>query len=278
MTTKTVIKEHRLSGGGSRFKPSPNHGGTFAQNKADSIVIHFTAGSSFESSVNHLCSEKAKASAHLVIGREGQVTQLVPFNTIAWHAGKSQWKGRTGMNRFSIGIELDNAGELTKNEAGHYLSWFNRVYPPDDVFKGTHRNQSHVSFWHAYSEQQIDKTFAICQLLCEQYGITEIMGHEEIAPRRKTDPGPAFPLEKLRQSIHTDRADDGADDIFALSSQKVVAANKLNVRSGPGVDFEAVAKPLFSGKKVDVIERHGEWSKVEYTQTGWVSSRFLRSQ
>lgn len=277
MTSKTVIKEHRLSGGGGRFKSSPNHGGNFEQGKPEAIVIHFTAGSSFESSVNHLCSDKAKASAHLVIGREGQVNQLVPFDVIAWHAGKSQWKGRSGMNQYSIGIELDNAGELTKNEAGQFLSWFNRTYPSDEVFKGKHRNQNHESFWHAYSEAQIDKTFVICQLLCEQYGITDIVGHEEIAPTRKTDPGPAFPLEKLRQSIQTDRAQDGADDVFSLASEKTVAANKLNVRSGPGVDFEAIAKPLFSGKKVSVLERHGEWSKIEYSQTGWVSSRFLRS-
>jgi N-acetylmuramoyl-L-alanine amidase len=277
MTTKTIIKEHRLSGGGVKFKASPNHGSMFSAGVADTIVIHYTGGSNFQSSVDHLCSEKAKASAHLVIGREGQVTQLVPFDTIAWHAGASQWKGRTGMNQYSIGIELDNAGELSRNEAGHYTSWFNRIYAADEVFKGTHRNKTESSFWHAYTEEQLDKVFEICDLLCDTYGIKVIVGHEEIAPKRKTDPGPAFPLDKLRNCIEADRSENGADNIFELTSEKVVIASKLNVRSGPSADFEAISRPLGMGRKVTVVERNGEWSKIEFTQTGWVNSRFLRS-
>ncbi|GAA0859737.1 N-acetylmuramoyl-L-alanine amidase [Aliiglaciecola litoralis] len=276
MTTKTIIKEHRLSGGGVKYKASPNHGGIFAAGVADTIVLHYTGGSSFDSSVEHLCSEKTKASAHLVIGREGQVTQLVPFDTIAWHAGASQWKGRSGMNQYSIGIELDNAGELTKNQAGMYSSWFNRTYAPEEVFRGTHRNRTHPSFWHIYTEQQIEKTFAICDLLCDTYGISEIVGHEEISPKHKVDPGPAFPLDKLRQCVEADRADNSADNIFELGADRVVTATKLNVRSGPSINFEAVSAPLLTGRKVKVIERHEEWSKIEFTQTGWVNSRFLR--
>ncbi|TRY32104.1 N-acetylmuramoyl-L-alanine amidase [Aliiglaciecola sp. M165] len=278
MASEMTITEHKLSGGNAKYQASPNHGGKFNQSRADTIVIHFTAGSSFDSSVNHLCSEKAKASAHLVIGRGGEVTQLVPFDTIAWHAGRSQWKGRSGLNRFSIGIELDNAGELTKNEAGEFSSWFNRVYSASEVHKGVHRNQSKSSFWHAYSQTQIEKTFEICELLCEVYGITEILGHEEIAPSRKTDPGPAFPLEKLRQSVTTDRAEDGADDEFQMQREKTVIASKLNVRSGPGAEFAAISKPLLLGSHVKVIERQGEWSRIEFTQTGWVSGRFLRDK
>lgn len=278
MASEMKITAHQLSSGGAKYKESPNHGGKFNQGRADTIVIHFTAGSSFESAVNHLCSDKTKASAHLVIGREGEITQLVPFDTVAWHAGKSQWKGRSGLNRFSIGIELDNAGQLTKNEAGEFSSWFNRIYSANDVHKGIHRNQTTSSFWHAYSQIQIEKTFEICELLCEEYGIEEILGHEEIAPSRKTDPGPAFPLEKLRQSIKTDRAEDGADNEFEMQREKTVIASKLNVRSGPGTEFGAVSKPLFQGAKVKVLERQGEWSRIEFRQTGWVSGRFLRGK
>ncbi len=275
MATKLKIEDHKLKATGIKFVPSPNHSGPFAVGLPDTLVIHFTAGSSFDSSVAHLASEKAKASAHVVIGREGQITQLVPFDTVAWHAGKSQWKGRSGLNQYSIGIELDNAGELTKNAAGHYLSWFNRVYDADEVFEGVHRNQQQPSFWHAYSQAQIEATFELCALLCETYGIQEIVGHEEIAPARKTDPGPAFPLDRLRRFIDADRAQDGPESTVTDENLRRVVASKLNVRSGPGTQFAANNLPLTQGQAVTVLEKQGEWSKIEYKVTGWVSSRFL---
>ena len=76
------------------------------------IVLHYTAGTSAESSALFLTRPDVSASAHVVIGREGEVFQLVPFNIEAWHAGKSWYAGRGGLNRYSIGIELDNLGKL----------------------------------------------------------------------------------------------------------------------------------------------------------------------
>jgi hypothetical protein len=92
------------------FKASPNRGGSFAHGLPDTLVVHFTAGRSAESSVRWLTDKRAKASAHVVIGEDGAITQLVPFNVVAWHAGTSKWKAREGLNRYSIGIELDNPG------------------------------------------------------------------------------------------------------------------------------------------------------------------------
>lgn len=270
-----TIDGHKLLGDKVEFNPSPNHSGKFPTGLPDVIVIHFTAGSSFASSVAHLCNENAKASAHIVIGREGQVSQLVPFDTVAWHAGKSHWQGRSGLNQYSIGIELDNAGELSRNNEGQYLSWFNRTYPSDQVFTGTHRNKTASSFWHAYTEKQIAATFEICQLLSRVYQITEVVGHEEIAPQRKNDPGPAFPLDRLRSSVLDERAMNGSDETLQEFGDKQVIASSLNVRSGPGQDFVAVAKPLVKGQKVKVVEKQIGWSKVEFTATGWVNNRFI---
>jgi len=81
------IKNHKLVG--VDYKRSPNQSGTI---KPTYLVIHYTAGRSAEAAVRTLTSRKRKASAHLVIGRDGSVTQLVPFNRKAWHAGKSEWK------------------------------------------------------------------------------------------------------------------------------------------------------------------------------------------
>ena len=124
------IENHKLKDCG--WQESPNHSGKFAASGPDSIIIHFTAGSSAESTVRTLCNPRYKASAHLVVGHDGSVTQLVPFDTIAWHAGRSSYGGRDGFNQFSIGIEIDNAGRLTRSGNG-YAAWFGRIYDPDEV-------------------------------------------------------------------------------------------------------------------------------------------------
>src|SRR3712207_3108466 len=104
------IANHRLQSPASAvvWQPSPNHGGLFAAGKADTIVVHYTAGRSAKSSASTLSRPGSGVSAHLVVGRGGELFQLVPFDTVAWHAGASAWKGRTGLNRYSIGIEIDN--------------------------------------------------------------------------------------------------------------------------------------------------------------------------
>ena len=126
------IKNHLLTGKGIRFVKSPNISGIFKTSFPDAIIIHYTAGASAESSVRTLTNPAAKASAHIVIGRNGSITQLVPFNTIAWHAGKSSYDDRHGYNNFSIGIEIDNAGLLTK-VGESYQSWFGRIYPASEM-------------------------------------------------------------------------------------------------------------------------------------------------
>src|SRR5687767_14248650 len=145
---------------GIGFQPSKNIGPKFAAGLPDTIIIHYTAGSSATSSIATLCDPNSKASAHLVIGRDGTITQLVPFDTIAWHAGKSQFGGRIGFNQYSIGIEIDNAGLLEKR-GDKYYSWFNRAYPEDEVVTAVHRNQSLAQYWHAYTEVQLTATYEV---------------------------------------------------------------------------------------------------------------------
>ena len=73
----------------------------------DMIVLHYTAGGNAMSSAHYLARADTDASAHLVIARDGGIIQLLPFDTIAWHAGQSEYAGRTNLNRYSIGIEMD---------------------------------------------------------------------------------------------------------------------------------------------------------------------------
>jgi len=135
-----------------------------------------------------------------VVGRDGAVTQLLPFNVIGWHAGVSQWGQREGFNQHSIGIEIDNAGQLEQKD-GQCVSWFGQAYTEEEVFWGVHRNQIEATPWHRFTKEQVEAVEALCRLLIAEYGLRHILGHEEIAPQRKIDPGPAFPLDELRARL-----------------------------------------------------------------------------
>src|SRR5688500_7422869 len=83
-----------------QFVKSPNAGG---QVDPQYLVMHYTAVTTFESTLSHFQNPNADASAHLLIGRDGRITQFLPFNKVAFHAGRSQWKGLVNLNLFSIG-------------------------------------------------------------------------------------------------------------------------------------------------------------------------------
>lgn len=154
----------------------------------DMIVLHYTAGTSAESSSIFLTRPDVSASAHLVIGRKGEVFQLVPFHIEAWHAGKSWYAGRGGLNRYSIGIELDNLGKL-RFSGDLFVAECGRVVLPDEVY--TDCSGDHPTYWHCYTERQIRVLQEICSLLEETYPIRDVVGHSVITPR-KIDPGPAL--------------------------------------------------------------------------------------
>ena len=154
----------------------------------DMIVLHYTAGTSAESSALFLTRPDVSASAHLVIGRDGEVFQLVPFNIEAWHAGKSWYAGRGGLNRYSIGIELDNLGKL-RFSGNLFIAECGRVVTPDEVY--TDCSGDSPTYWHRYTARQIRVLREICTLLEETYPIRDVVGHSLITPR-KIDPGPAL--------------------------------------------------------------------------------------
>ena len=99
----------------------------------DMIILHYTAGASVMSSARYLARPDVGASAHLVIGRAGEVVQLVPFNIVAWHAGRSRYAGRIGLNYCSLGIELDNLGQL-RQEGGKFVAECGVVVSFEDVY------------------------------------------------------------------------------------------------------------------------------------------------
>ena len=257
------------------FAESPSRGGVMTP---EYLVMHYTAGSSAEGSIAWLRNPAAKASAHLVIGRDGRITQLVPFNRVAWHAGQSQWAGRDGLNGFSIGIELDNAGRLERAGQRWVSAATKRAYAEDDVLEANHKHDrpgTLPSGWHEYTEAQIEAAAQAGLALMEKYALKDVLGHEDIAPGRKSDPGPAFPLASFRARLMG--RTDAAAEVYATTAA-------LNVRAGPGTEHAALpGSPLPAGARVAVLERQGVWWQVDVLETagdvmdivGWCHSRFL---
>ena len=275
------IAKHLLQGDANRKVvqgTTPNQGGPYASGLPDTIIIHFTAGRDAKSAIKTLTDPKVKASAHLVVGRDGSITQLVPFNTIAWHAGKSAYDGRIGLNEYSIGIEIDNAGRLEK-QGEKFFSWFGREYAAADVYEGVHRNESAPTLWHRYQEQDIETVREICAALIQAYPIKQILGHEEIAPGRKTDPGPAFPLDRLREKLlAADRHENEAPVPPAVKplGNGVVTASTLNIRKDPLASAPKAADPLPRGTAVRILDRKPGWLYVAAECRGWVSADFIK--
>ena len=268
------IKNHRLMNDDDTavtFRQSPNMGGS-VQHKY--LVMHFTAGRNATESVDWLINKRAKASAHVVIGRDGSVTQLVPFDRVAWHAGASSWEGLEGMNNHSIGIELDNAGRLTRH-GDRWRAWFGVDYDEADVIQAVHKHETALCGWHDYTPEQIDSALQVAGLLLEKYSLRDVVGHEDVAPHRKCDPGPAFPLVSFRARL-MGRTEDTLPNYETTT--------ELNIRSGPGAQNPQLqGSPLPTGTSVQLISAEGAWWKVDVKSgpgmpadlEGWVNSKYL---
>lgn len=158
------------------------------------LVIHYTVSARRPGTVRALEDESQKASVHFVMGKDGVVTQMVPCSRVAWHAGKSIWRGRPSCSLYSIGIEVVNVGPVKKKGDG-YVDVYNQPYE-GGVFEGRHKNPNvKYSHWAKYPGEQMQALVELGRAIVEHYPtIKEIVGHDDISPGRKTDPGPAFDM------------------------------------------------------------------------------------
>jgi len=154
---------------GPRFDTS--HPSVNYDSRIQFVVVHYTSAS-LERSLALLTH--GEVSSHYLIGDDDKATiyKLVDENQRAWHAGESEWEGRTWLNSSSIGIEIVNPG-----------------------FKDTPTGR----LWYSYSEAQTQALIVLLKDICQRNGINprNIIGHSDIAPLRKLDPGPLFPWKRL---------------------------------------------------------------------------------
>lgn len=262
-----VIKNHRLED--VDYIPSPNKSGKITPRF---VVQHYTAGYTGSSAINILTRRGSGVSAHLVIDLDGKVTQLVPFNVKAWHAGPSSHMGYTGLNNYSVGIEIVNIGWLRKVGNDLYQDAYGNTRTSEDFPHGFVESAhstvgSGTFYWPRYTPEQLHAVDEITESLIKKYPIIDVVSHEEIDTRGwKTDPGPAFPMSLVKR--HLRAADRGQDEELYE-----VIANTLNVRGGPGTRFEVMGT-LTRGSEVPIIEHSGSWARID--ESSWVHSSYLR--
>lgn len=148
---------------------SPNYGERVGVSGPDMIILHYTGMGTEDSALSWLCNLESQVSSHYFIQEDGKVLQLVPEASRAWHAGKSRWRGLEDINSRSIGIEIANAG--------------------------------HPGGLPDFTVQQIDAVIELCQDCGNRWSIAPelVLGHSDIAPIRKVDPGEKFPWDVLSQ-------------------------------------------------------------------------------
>lgn len=146
--------------------PSPNFGERRpAGAKVKFVVLHYTQTETLAQALDILRDPAREVSSHYVVDRDGDVYRLVAEDKRAWHAGVGSWRGEDDVNSVSIGIEIVNDG------------------PPEP-----------------YPEKQMRAVVALCRDLAARYPGVEFVGHSDVAPARKVDPGPLFPWERLAEA------------------------------------------------------------------------------
>ena len=226
--------------------PSPN----FDQRRAppDMIVLHYTGMVSGEAALARLRDPEAKVSAHYLVEEDGRVFSLVAEERRAWHAGVSFWRGETDVNAVSIGIELVNPGH----------EWGYRPFP----------------------DKQIGALLVLLQDVRERWDVPNgrILGHSDVAPDRKQDPGELFPWKWLAEAGHglwleppaapgppLGLGDEGTG-VFALQA----GLTRLGYDSTPSGQFDDRTQAI-----VTAFQRHWRPDRVDGVADGETRARLV---
>jgi N-acetylmuramoyl-L-alanine amidase len=226
--------------------PSPNFDAR--KSPPDMVVLHYTGMPTGAEALSRLRDPQTKVSAHYLIEEEGRVFSLVAEERRAWHAGVSFWKGERDINAVSIGIELVNPGH----------EWGYRAFP----------------------DAQIGALIALLDEVRGRWTIPDarILGHSDVAPERKTDPGELFPWKRLAEAGHglwleppaapgpaLSLGDDGTG-VFALQA----GLTRLGYDSAPSGTFDEHTRAI-----VTAFQRHWRPERVDGVADGETRARLV---
>ena len=159
------------------------------------IIFHYTGMKNQSDALNRLTNNKSKVSSHYFIKNNGEILNLVPDTYIAWHAGVSSWKNYKSINKYSIGIEINNPG--------------------------------HDYRYKNFNKKQVESVLKLTKFLIKKYKIKNkfILGHSDISPIRKKDPGEKFPWKYLFKKKIGTWYNLNQKNLFNARNQKI---NKLD--------------------------------------------------
>jgi N-acetylmuramoyl-L-alanine amidase len=226
--------------------PSPNFDARTAP--PDMVVLHYTGMQSGAAALERLRDPAAKVSAHYLIEEDGRVFSLVAEERRAWHAGVSFWRGERDINAVSIGVELVNPG--------------------------------HEFGYRAFPEPQIAALIALLGEIRGRWSVTDarILGHSDVAPARKEDPGELFPWAGLANAGHGLWVDppaapgaplavgDEGTGVFALQA----GLTRLGYDSAPSGRYEAETATV-----VTAFQRHWRPARVDGVADGETRARLV---
>ncbi|OJT98460.1 MAG: N-acetylmuramoyl-L-alanine amidase [Rhizobium sp. 63-7] len=222
---------------GAEVKPSPNHGERADGCTPSMIILHYTGMESAERALDWLCRDESQVSSHYFVDEDGRVLQLVPEARRAWHAGKSFWGGATDINSASIGIEIANAG--------------------------------HPGGLPDFSQAQIAAVIDLCRDCGQRWAIApeRVLGHSDIAPVRKVDPGEKFPWETLYRHgvghwVEPGRAMGGRFFQRGDHGQPIEALQSMLSMYGYGVEITGAFDDKTEGC-VNAFQRHFRPERID---------------
>jgi N-acetylmuramoyl-L-alanine amidase len=201
------------------------------------VVLHYTGMPTAEAALQRLCDPRSEVSAHYLVHEDGAILQCVPESRRAWHAGRSFWKGETDINSRSIGIEIVNPG--------------------------------HEHGYQPFPDAQIQAVAALVGDVCHRHGIHPwmVLGHSDIAPDRKEDPGELFPWARLAEqgiglyvSAHPQgggvlmQQGDSGQPVEALQSMLALYGYELDITG----DFDLKTRQV-----VTAFQRHFRPDRVD---------------
>lgn len=160
------------------------------------LVLHYTDMLSTQAAIDHLCNAESNVSAHYVVGEDGEIYQLVDETKRAWHSGDSFWRGKSGVNANSIGIEIANHG--------------------------------HSNGYRAFPEIQMQSLIPLCQSVLARHSIParNVVGHSDVAFLRKMDPGELFDWPRLARA---------AVGLFPFAAKPVMGSQLIRGANGKSV-------------------------------------------
>jgi len=233
----------------------------------DMIIIKSTTNQ-VVNEAGYINGNETTSPAHVLIDRDGLVTQFIPFNKQTGHHLGGSWEGIKDLTSRSIIMVFENHGRLEK-QADHFISNQGVKIETTDVFTGIHQNEESLSYWQKFTENQVLIAEKIIRCLTSAYQVKYILGYEEVCPGLQTDPGPAFPLEIMRRKIMKEDIKEQPED-FNIRN----IARQVDLSAIVG-DEQVDDEERKEAKIVNIRRKSGGWYKVNIDLGGFIKEEWI---